>query len=203
MHAGFIGVRLFVLLLAPKHLYYSLAQTTHVAKGTQILNPIHVNFEPILNDFSNPDERYVAFHNGLPDTAPPAAYRGGCLKLDRLLDNDLELELFYLSTGVRLKASVGMPISFGPVDAFWVASSRGYFLVLHGHVYSYVEGSFFIPRDTFLATDVATLFGGVFTWLPTVHGWAEKLASLAQRHGVPERNLLQWLLDSGQIKPRR
>lgn len=161
---------------------------------------VRVNFEPFVDDETNPDESIIAFSNGLPASEPFDDYRGGLIRIQRLATEDLELELYAVSQGVNVHVPKQNLAPYPPLTAFWVRSEEGAWLVLGNCVAGYSEHEWLGPPMVELIDSVAEVLGPPLVWQANVDDQADRLARLATLLGLPERQILQLLLKIGRLR---
>lgn len=163
------------------------------------MSQVKVNFEPFVDDETNPDERILAFHNGLSAQDPFCDYRGGLIRIKQLPEDRLEVELYGLSNGVTVRVPRKVLAPQLPVDAYWVASVEGAWLVLHDCVAGHVQSGWSKPLLADLVASIAEAFNRTLVWRADVDDQAERLERLAARLGLPEQKVLEQLLKVGRL----
>ena len=128
------------------------------------MSQIRVNFEPFIDDETNPDERIIAFHNGLPESEPPSDYQGGLIRFRLLPHLHLEVELYLLTEGVTIRAPRENRALEPVVMAHWVRSPEGIWLVLDGREVGIIVSEDSRQLLTDFVTDIARVFGRTLVW---------------------------------------
>jgi hypothetical protein len=94
---------------------------------------IRVSFDPFLDDASNPDERIITVHNGVSVLHPPSEHQRAVLRVRRLRDHHLEIDLLEVGDGVTFRIPRRHLAPEPPVEAHWVHAPEGIWLVLDGY----------------------------------------------------------------------
>ncbi len=125
---------------------------------------IRVSFDPFLDDASNPDERIITVHNGVSVLYPPTDHQKVVLRVTRLRDHHLKIDLLEVTDGVTFRVPRAHLAPKPPVKAHWVNAAEGSWLVLDGHDIGTVTSAWLKPFLTEFVTDVARFFGRTLVW---------------------------------------
>jgi hypothetical protein len=125
---------------------------------------IRVSFDPFLDDASNPDERIITVHNGVSVLHPPSEHQRVVLRVMRLRDHHLEIDLLEVGEGVTFRVPRVHLAPEPPVEAQWLNAAEGIYLVFDGCDISPVMSAWLKPFLTDFVTDIARSFGRTLVW---------------------------------------